>query len=37
MISLKIKECEPELVEGGLVYSNGFDKLTLTILKNGKL
>ncbi len=30
----KLLWCQPEPVEGGLIYSNGFDKLTLTISKN---
>ena len=33
-LTFKLLGCQPEPVEGGFVYSNGFDKLTLTILKN---
>ena len=33
-LMFKLLRCQPEPVEGGFIYSNGFDKLTLTILKN---
>ena len=32
-LTFKLLGCQPEPVEGGFVYSNGFDKLTLTISK----